>query len=223
MTVQVLLATGNAHKLVELRAMLAREGVDIEVLGLSDVPPGPEPVENGRTFEDNALIKAREWCGRTGLACLADDSGLEIEVLNNCPGVRSARWAGPECDDDANLHLVLRQIDDVPDAARGGDFVCAIAFVHPDGTERVLRRTWPGRIAREPRGHNGFGYDPIFIPEGLDRTSAELSPEEKNERSHRGQALRAMIPVMAGLLGVPRPSDEEVPAVGRASSGEGER
>ncbi len=197
---QILLATGNAHKVVELRAVLAEAGLDLEVLGLSDVAAGPEPVEDANSFEGNALIKARTWCERTGLVCLADDSGLAIDILNGCPGVRSSRWAGPECDDDANLRLVLRQIDDVPDHDRGARFVCALALVLPDGTERVLRREWRGRITHEARGTNGFGYDPIFQPDGSDATSAELSPEEKNAISHRGQALRAMAQVLRELV-----------------------
>lgn len=200
MSVQVLLATGNAKKLRELRTVLADADLPIEVVGLDAVAPGPEPVENARSFEGNALIKAREWCARTGLPTLADDSGITVDILNGCPGVRSARWAGPECDDEANLELLLRQLSDVPDAERTAAFVCAMALVLPDGTERVVERHWPGRLATARSGSNGFGYDPIFFPAGLEVTSAELSPDEKNSISHRGQAVRAMVPLLKDLV-----------------------
>ena len=202
MSTRVLLATGNKGKLVELRDVLHEARLDVEVLGLADVPDGPEPVESARTFEGNALIKAREWAGRTGLPSLADDSGIAVGVLNGSPGVRSARWAGPEGDDEANLTLLMHQISDVPEGQRDAAFVCAMALVLPDGSEHVVVREWPGRVAMERRGSNGFGYDPIFIPAGHHVTSAELSPEEKNAISHRGQALRAMLPVLVESLGL---------------------
>lgn len=199
---RVLLATGNAKKLVELRHVVGGAGLDIDVLGLADVAPGDEPAETERTFEGNALIKARTWAARTGIATLADDSGLAVGVLNGCPGVRSARWAGPQCDDEDNLALLMRQIDDVPEGEREAAFVCAMALVLPDGTEHVLRRDWPGRIALHRSGANGFGYDPVFVPEGHEVTSAQLAPEQKNAISHRGQAVRAILPVLAEALGV---------------------
>ena len=202
MTTRILLATGNAKKLVELRDVLRAARLDVEVLGLGDVPDGPEPVESARTFEGNALIKAREWARRTGLPALADDSGITVGVLNGSPGVRSARWAGPECDDEANLALLMHQISDVPEGHRDAAFVCAMALVLPEGAEHVVVREWPGRVALERRGTNGFGYDPIFIPAGHDVTSAELSPGEKNAISHRGQAVRAMVPVLVETLGL---------------------
>lgn len=201
MTALVLLATGNAKKLKELREVLAASHLDVEVLGLSDVEPGPEPAETERTFEGNALLKARAWCERTGLITVADDSGLTVEVLNGCPGVRSARWAGPECDDENNLTLLMRQISDVPDGQRQAAFVCAMALVLPDGRQHVLRREWPGRIASQRAGTHGFGYDPIFVPDGLDVTSAQLAPEQKNAISHRGQAVRAIVEVLDAELG----------------------
>ncbi len=200
MTTRILLATGNAKKLVELRDVLHAARLDVEVLGLADVPEGPEPVESARTFEGNALIKAREWARRTGLPALADDSGITVGALNGSPGVRSARWAGPECDDEANLTLLMHQISDVPEGHRDAAFVCAMALVLPDGSEHVVVREWPGHVALERRGGNGFGYDPIFVPAGHRVTSAELSPEEKNAISHRGQAVRAIVPVLVETL-----------------------
>jgi XTP/dITP diphosphohydrolase len=136
----------------------------------------------------------------TGLPAVADDSGLTVDALNGMPGVLSARWSGGHGDDDANTALLLGQIADVPDERRGAAFVCAAALVTPDGTEHVLERQWRGSVIREKRGTNGFGYDPVFVPEGLDVTSAELAPEEKDARSHRGQAFAALVPVIAEVL-----------------------
>src|SRR3954464_9027931 len=138
---------------------------------------------------------------RAGRRAIADDSGLAVDALNGMPGVLSARWSGRHGDDDANTALLLGQIADVPDERRGAAFVCAAALRTPPGTRRVLERQWPGRVIREKRGTNGFGYDPVFVPEGLEVTSAELSPEEKDARSHRGQAFAALVPVLAEVLG----------------------
>lgn len=214
----VVLATNNAKKLVELRQVVAESGLPLQVLGLADFDAYPEPAETERTFEGNALIKARAAALHTGLPALADDSGIEVEALNNCPGVRSARWAGRptgerESDDAANNELLLRQVDDVPVGEREARFVCAMALVVPDGvggvkTTEVLRREWPGQLDVEPHGEGGFGYDPLFVPDdapevdGRRLSSAELAPEQKNEISHRGQAVRAILPVTAGLLGI---------------------
>ncbi|MDA8440705.1 MAG: RdgB/HAM1 family non-canonical purine NTP pyrophosphatase [Propionibacterium sp.] len=209
MTTRILLATGNVKKLVELRDVLHAARLDVEVLGLDDVRDGPEPVESARTFEGNALIKAREWSRRTGLPALADDSGITVGALNGSPGVRSARWAGPECDDEANLNLLIHQISDVPEGHRDAAFVCAMALALPDGSEHVVVREWPGHVALERRGSNGFGYDPIFVPAGHQVTSAELSPEEKNAISHRGQAVRAIVPVLVETLGLSTLDSEE--------------
>ena len=195
-----MLATNNARKLVELRHVLSDAGLDVVVLGLADLPPYPEPAETERTFEGNALLKARACVEATGLPALADDSGIEVDVLNGCPGVRSARWAGPECDDAANNELLLRQISDVPAGERDARFVCAMALALPDGGEEVVRRDWEGQVALVPAGDNGFGYDPIFVPEGLAVTSAQLAPDAKNAISHRGQAVRAIVPVLAQLV-----------------------
>ncbi|WP_028850180.1 RdgB/HAM1 family non-canonical purine NTP pyrophosphatase [Thermocrispum municipale] len=199
---RLVLATRNAHKLTELRRILADEGLaGITVLGLADVPDFPESPESEATFEGNALIKARDAARASGLPAVADDSGLSVDALNGMPGVLSARWCGRHGDDRANLELVLGQLADVPDERRGAAFVCAAALVMPDGTETVVRGEWPGTIVREPRGTNGFGYDPIFVPEGSTRTSAELAPAEKDAQSHRGRALRALLPYLRKLAG----------------------
>jgi XTP/dITP diphosphohydrolase len=197
---KLLLATRNAGKLAELQRLLESAVPGIEVVGLRNVPEYPEAPETGATFKENALLKAREAVRYTGLAAVADDSGLTVDALNGMPGVLSARWSGRHGDDDANTALLLGQIADVPDERRGAAFVCAAAVVTPDGTERVLERQWRGSVIREKRGSNGFGYDPVFVPEGLDVTSAELSPDEKDARSHRGQAFAALVPVLAEVL-----------------------
>jgi XTP/dITP diphosphohydrolase len=201
MSVRLLLATRNAGKLAELRRLLESAVPGVEVVGLQDVPDYPEAPETGATFEENALLKAREAVRYTGLPAVADDSGLTVEALNGMPGVLSARWSGRHGDDDANTALLLGQVADVPDERRGAGFVCAAALVTPDGTERVIEREWRGRLDREKRGANGFGYDPVFVPEGLHVTAAELPPEEKDARSHRGQAFAALVPVIAEVLG----------------------
>ena len=198
---RLLLATRNAGKLAELQRLLETAVPGVQVVGLRDVEEYPEAPETGATFEENALLKAREAVRYTGLPAVADDSGLAVDALNGMPGVLSARWSGRHGDDDANTALLLGQIADVPDERRGGAFVCAAALVTPDGTEHVLERRWRGSVIREKRGTNGFGYDPVFVPEGLEVTSAELSPEEKDARSHRGQAFAALVPVLAEVLG----------------------
>jgi XTP/dITP diphosphohydrolase len=197
---RVLLATRNQKKLVELRRILAAEGVTgVEVVGLADVPPFPEAPETGATFEENAVAKAADAAKATGLPAVADDSGLTVDALGGMPGVLSARWSGAHGDDQANLDLLLGQLADVPDERRGAAFVSASALVLPDGRETVVRGEWRGAVIREERGTNGFGYDPIFVPEGETRTSAELSPEEKDAASHRGRALRLLLPALREL------------------------
>ncbi len=193
----LLLATGNAHKLDELRVILADTG--IAVMGLPDLGDYTEPIEDGATFEENALIKARAAAAVSGLPALADDSGLSVDALGGMPGVLSARWSGRHGDDHANVELVLAQLGDVPDDRRGAQVDCAVALVRPDGTEHVLRASWRGTVARNPRGTNGFGYDPIFVPDGHTCTSAELDTDEKNAISHRAQALRAILPHLRTL------------------------
>lgn len=199
---RLLLATHNAHKVGELRAILGPvvPGLDpAAVLGAGDVG-APEPVEDGVTFEENALIKARALAAATGLPAVADDSGLSVDVLGGAPGIFSARWAGRHGDDAANLALLLAQLADVAPAHRGARFVCAAALVTPDGVEHVERGTLAGTLATAPRGTNGFGYDPVLVPLGRTQTCAELTPEQKNAISHRGQAFRALVPHLVAAL-----------------------
>ena len=197
---RLLLATRNTRKLAELQRILASSALaGVQVIGLDDVAPFPEAPETGATFEDNALAKAVDAAAATGLATVADDSGLEVDALNGMPGVLSARWAGRHGDDVANLRLVLDQLTDVPDDRRGAAFVCAAALVVPGASQTVMRAHWRGMLTRAPRGSNGFGYDPIFVPTGEGRTSAELEPAEKDAVSHRGQALRALLPALRAL------------------------
>ncbi|WP_206784575.1 RdgB/HAM1 family non-canonical purine NTP pyrophosphatase [Amycolatopsis sp. MtRt-6] len=197
---KLLLATRNAKKLGELRRIVAAEGLTgLEVIGLADVPEFPEAPETAPDFEGNAVAKARDAVAATGLPAIADDSGIAVDALNGMPGVLSARWSGKHGDDEANLDLVLRQLSDVPDDRRGAQFVCAAALVLPSGEETVVRGEWRGTLVRERRGVNGFGYDPIFRPDGESRTSAEMEPAEKDAVSHRGLALRALLPALREL------------------------
>jgi len=189
--VRLLLASRNRKKLEELRRILGPALPHIEVVGLDDVQQYEEVPESGATFADNALIKAREGHRRTGLPTVADDSGLTVDALNGMPGVLSARWAGGHGDDEANVRLVLDQLSHVPDDRLGAAFVCSVAYVD-DARQILTDGRMPGRLVRAPRGSNGFGYDPIFQPIGHDRTSAELTVDEKDAISHRGLALRAL-------------------------------
>jgi XTP/dITP diphosphohydrolase len=192
---RLLLATHNEHKLAELRRILAPAAPDVEVLGLDEVGTFDAPPETGATFVDNAVIKAREAARQCGLISIADDSGITIDALNGMPGVLSARWSGKHGDDEANLRLVLAQLADVPDDRLGAAFVCAAALVVPRTNRgKVAEERMLGHLIREPRGTNGFGYDPIFVGLGETLTNAELSPERKDEISHRGKAMRALIP-----------------------------
>ncbi|HTI27721.1 MAG TPA: RdgB/HAM1 family non-canonical purine NTP pyrophosphatase [Kutzneria sp.] len=198
---KLLLATRNAKKLVELdRIMVAADVHGVEVIGLDAVSPFPEAPETAPDFEGNALAKARDAVAATGLPAVADDSGLAVDALNGMPGVLSARWSGRHGDDLANLELVLAQLGDVPDERRGAAFVSAAALVLPGGAEVVVRGEWRGTLIRESRGANGFGYDPIFVPEGETRTSAEMAPAEKDAQSHRGRALRLLLPHITAAL-----------------------
>jgi XTP/dITP diphosphohydrolase len=194
----VVLATRNQGKVDELRQILAPSGIDL--VGMANFPDLPEIAETGETFTDNALLKARAIAAATGLTAVADDSGLAVDALNQMPGVLSARWAGRHGDDAANLALVLDQVADVPDDRRGARFVCAAAAATPDGREVVVEATVEGRLIRSPRGSNGFGYDPIFVPDGDTRTTAEMPAEEKNAISHRGKAFRALAVRLPELL-----------------------
>ena len=170
----------------------------VSLASLDDVEPFEEAPETEATFEENALAKARDGFAATGFACVADDSGLEVDALNGMPGVLSARWAGGHGDDAANNALLLAQLLDVPDSRRGAAFVSASALVSVEG-EVVVRGRWLGRIAREPRGDNGFGYDPLFVPDGFDCSAAQLSPAEKDAVSLRGRALALLVPALQGL------------------------
>ena len=196
---ELLVASRNPKKLAELRRVLDAAGLTgLKLVSLRDVAPFDEAPEDGATFEQNALAKARDAFAATGLASVADDSGLEVAALNGMPGVLSARWSGKHGDDAANTTLLLAQLRDVPDERRGAAFVSACALAGPSG-EVVVRGEWPGSIAREPRGRGGFGYDPVFVPDGSDRTAAELTPEEKDAVSHRGRALALLVPALREL------------------------
>jgi XTP/dITP diphosphohydrolase len=194
---KVVLATRNPGKIAELQRILAPYGV--ELVGLDDdFAPGPETAD---TFAGNAVAKAREAALHTGLPAVADDSGLAVDALNGMPGVLSARWAGKHGDDVANLELLLGQIADVPAERRGARFVCAAAAALPDGRELLVEASLEGFLVTEPRGGNGFGYDPVFVPAGGTRTTAELTAEDKDAISHRGKAFRALVPLLVEALG----------------------
>jgi len=218
----VVLATRNAAKLRELARILAAEdsasrdgGEQIRLAGLDEFPGAPDVPETGSTFEENALLKARAIADYTGLPAVADDSGLCVDALNGMPGVLSARWAGRHGDDKANLELVLAQVTDVPDTRLGARFVCAAALVvpgaallapggttppsHPAAREWVVTGQVEGRLIRAPRGSGGFGYDPIFPPDGCGETTAEMTAEAKDAISHRGRAFRALTPFIRTL------------------------
>ena len=199
---KLLVASNNAKKLGELEKILADAGIDsVELVPLRDVEPYDEPVEDGRTFADNALIKAHAGAQATGLACIADDSGIAVEELNGMPGVLSARWSGQHGNDEANNELLLAQMEHVPEQRRQAAFVSVCVLVTPAGQEHVAEGRWPGTLLTAPRGEAGFGYDPLFQPEGDTRSSAEMTPEEKNAASHRGRALAQLVPVIEKLAG----------------------
>lgn len=196
---QVVLASHNAHKLEELRRILAPLVPGIELLGYD----GPEPVESGVTFEQNALLKARAAAAHTGLPAVADDSGIAVDVLGGCPGIFSARWAGPARSDAANVELLLWQLGDLADEHRSAAFVCAAALALPAGDgagDTAVRGEWRGSVLRTPAGGGGFGYDPVFLPEGETRSAAELGPAEKDAASHRRRAFTALAPEIARRL-----------------------
>lgn len=200
----LLVASRNRKKLAELRRVLDAAAITgLDLVSLDDVAAYDEAPETGATFEENALAKARDGYAATGLATLADDSGLAVAALGGMPGVLSARWAGGHGDDVANYSLLLAQLRDVPDERRGAAFVSACALVSGPSEVTVVRGEWPGVIAREPHGDNGFGYDPVFIPDGQSRSAAQLSGEEKDAVSHRGRALRLLVPELRSLAGTP--------------------
>jgi XTP/dITP diphosphohydrolase len=190
---RVVLATHNAHKVEEFKAILGTALPELEIVAYD----GPEPVEDGTSFAENALIKARAAAAHTGLPALADDSGICVDVMGGAPGIFSARWAGHGRGSQANLDLLLDQLADVAPEHRAAHFDCHIALVVPaTGFEEVVAGRWPGRLAAAAHGGGGFGYDPIFVPEGHEVTAAELRAEEKNAVSHRARAFEAAIPVL---------------------------
>ena len=208
---EVFLASRNRKKLEEMQRILGRHVPDVRVLGLDDVPPYDEPAETEPTFEGNAMIKALAAVRTTGLPSLADDSGLCVEALNGMPGVLSARWAGVTradavTKDRANNELLLAQLADVPDERRGAEFRCAVVLAvpgvddHDDPVTHVVTGRMAGRVIREVRGSRGFGYDVLFCADGHDVTTAEMTPDDKDAISHRGEALRAIAPVVAETL-----------------------
>ena len=199
MTARLVLATLNLHKITELERILAGGRVAAELVGLGEFPGAPDVAETGAMFAANALLKARAVAQFTGFPALADDSGLCADALNGMPGVLSARWSGGHGDDAANLRLLLAQLAHVPAERRGAHFTCAAALALPSGRDYVSEGAVHGRLIGEPRGRHGFGYDPIFVPEGDSRTTAELSAEEKDLISHRGIALRGLAPLIAAL------------------------
>ncbi|MEV0190807.1 RdgB/HAM1 family non-canonical purine NTP pyrophosphatase [Kitasatospora purpeofusca] len=201
MTTRLILATRNQHKVAELRDILGDAGLDVELVGADAYPEIPDVPETGITFAENALLKAHALARATGLPAVADDSGLCVDVLGGAPGILSARWSGKHGDDRANLDLLLAQLSDIAPEHRGAHFFCAAALALPDGTERVVEGRLLGTLRTTPAGDGGFGYDPILQPLGETRTCAELTPAEKNAISHRGQAFRALAPVVKDLIG----------------------
>jgi XTP/dITP diphosphohydrolase len=192
----LLLASANRGKLRELRTILA--GLPVELVGLAEAGLGdqPEVEETGDSFLENALLKARAYAGWSGLAAVADDSGLEVDALGGAPGVRSARYAGQGASDQANLDKLLAALAGVPPERRAARFRCAAVLVDPGGGEWHAEASWEGRLLDTPRGANGFGYDPVFLPDGWELTSAEVDQATKDAASHRGQAFRALRPAI---------------------------
>lgn len=199
---RLLLATTNQGKVAEVRAVL--EGLGVDLVSLAEFPSLPEAVENADTFEDNAKLKALHYAKLTGLVALADDSGLEVDVLHGAPGVRSARYAGPTCDDAANNAKLVADLADIPAERRTARFRCALALVSDDDVIHVAAGVIEGLIIDEPRGTNGFGYDPHFLVPEFGLTTAEMPPAHKNEISHRGRALRAIRPAIERIFRVER-------------------
>lgn len=200
MSVRLVLASRNKHKIIEMRRILTELGLDIELVGTDEFPDLPDVEETGNSFAANALLKAREVCEQTGLPAIGDDSGLSVDALNGMPGIYSARWAGTHGRDEDNLNLLIAQLAHVPANRRGAAFHCAVAVATPEGDERIVEGIVEGSLIGVPRGANGFGYDPIFVPTGYQITTAEMSDEAKDAISHRGRALRAIAPVLLELL-----------------------
>ncbi|HEX5993895.1 MAG TPA: RdgB/HAM1 family non-canonical purine NTP pyrophosphatase [Jiangellales bacterium] len=203
---RVVLATRNQHKVTEIRRILERAGAPVDLLPVSEFEGVEDIPETGLTFAENALLKAHAVAAATGLPVIADDSGISVDALNGMPGVFSARWSGRHGDDAANLRLLLAQLAEVPESRRGASFVCVAALARPDGREVVEEGRVIGKIIREPRGTGGFGYDPIFVPTGESRTTAEMPPAEKDAVSHRGRAFTALARHLRGLDSPARPT-----------------
>lgn len=202
MSLPILLATRNPGKIAELQTILRETGLNTDVLGLADVPDLPEVAETGVSFVENALLKAHsaaQFCAQRGhnVVAVADDSGLAVQVMSGMPGIFSARWAGAHGDDQANLDLLIAQLADVPAQHRQAAFVCAAVAVDHRGRQWVSQAHLPGHLLTDPQGTNGFGYDPLFVPQGHTLTTAQMSPQEKNAISHRGQAFRALAQQLA--------------------------
>ncbi|WP_026530902.1 RdgB/HAM1 family non-canonical purine NTP pyrophosphatase [Haematomicrobium sanguinis] len=199
----LVLATHNPGKIRELRSLLAEHlpELDLEkaVVGAAEVG-APDVKEDGVSFEENSLLKARAVANHTGVASIADDSGLAVVILGGAPGIFSARWSGKHGDDRANLDLLLAQLADVRPEHRAASFVCVASLVTPEGQEIAERGEMAGSLITTPRGAGGFGYDPIFVPAGLNQSAAEISPEHKNAISHRGKAFRALVPHVVEYL-----------------------
>ena len=201
MSQKLVLATRNSGKIIEFRRILEEIAPGaVELISVNQFPELIDVEETGSTFEENSLLKARYTSEATGLPAIADDSGLCIDALGGAPGIFSARWAGKHGDDQANLEKVLEQLKDVPEEKRGAHFLCVASLVLPDGREHVAEGRFDGSILRSAVGTNGFGYDPIFQPNGLAISSAQMSAEEKDLVSHRGKSLRSIAPHVIQLL-----------------------
>ncbi|MEI7476479.1 MAG: XTP/dITP diphosphatase [Actinomycetes bacterium] len=199
--VTLVLATRNQGKIREFRRILdAISQGAINLVGLEEFPHTTDVEETGSTFKENALLKARSVCKETGLPAIADDSGLSVDALNGAPGIYSARYAGVHGDDQANNAKLMRELENIPEEKRGAHFTCAAALVLPDGREHVAEEIFEGSILHAPIGEHGFGYDPLFRPQGLAISSAQMSAEEKDSISHRGKSLRAIAPHVISLL-----------------------
>ena len=194
----LLLATRNEGKKMELQEML--NDIGISVINLHDIPPLPEVVEDGKTFKENAEKKAYETAKATGYWCLADDSGLVVDALNGQPGIYSARFAGPEASDENNNHKLLDLMKGIDESKRTARFVCCMALSTPEGETLVVEAYCEGIILRQPVGEQGFGYDPLFMPQGYNQSMAQLSHQEKNLISHRGKALNRMKPIIISKM-----------------------
>jgi XTP/dITP diphosphohydrolase len=197
-TPTLLIATTNAGKLREAWAIL--DGLDVRLVALKERPDLPVPTEDGNSFEENAELKALHYARLSGCPALADDSGLEVDVLDGAPGVQSARYAGPACDAAANNAKLIRELAGVPEAKRAARFRCVVALADPEGVLATASGMVEGVIIDHARGANGFGYDPHFLVPERGLTTAEMSPEQKNSISHRGKALRAIRPAIERLL-----------------------